>query len=198
MLKLTKADTRTHFKTKRKELIDWELKSQKVHNSLFGSLMMHRYSPIHIFLPILENGEIDTHLIINTLQKDFAPTIYISKSLENGALIHTELVSDTVLIKNKWGIDEPQNLENGLDSKAFFEKFQEEDILVLIPLLCFDKLGNRVGYGKGYYDRFLEHANPNTTKVGLSLFEPIDEILDANVHDIKMDYCVTPERIWAW
>lgn len=198
MLKLTKAEARTHFKAKRKELIDWELKSQKVHDILFGSLMMHRYSPIHIFLPILENHEIDTHLIINTLQKDFAPNIYISKSLENGELIHTELVSDTVLIKNKWGIEEPQNLENTLDSKAFFEKFQEEDILVLVPLLCFDKLGNRVGYGKGYYDRFLEHAKPNTTKVGLSLFEPIDEILDANVHDIKMDYCVTPERIWAW
>ena len=69
--------------------------------------------------------------------------------------------------------------------------------LVLIPLLCFDKKGYRVGYGKGYYDRFLAECRPDVMKIGLSIFEPVDEISDVDEFDVKMDYCITPNKIWS-
>lgn len=70
--------------------------------------------------------------------------------------------------------------------------------MVLIPLLAFDKKGYRVGYGKGFYDRFLADCRPDVVKVGLSVFEPIDEIADLNEFDIKMDFCITPNRVWQF
>ena len=65
--------------------------------------------------------------------------------------------------------------------------------MVLVPLLAFDKKGYRVGYGKGFYDRFLQ--NIETQKIGLSLFEVIDEINDVHLNDIRLDKCITPNGI---
>lgn len=173
-------------------------KSKKIHNLLFSRLMIHRYSPIHVFLPILENAEPDTHLIINTLMKDFAPEIYISKSLPDGEMIHAQYVPGMQLLKSRWGIEEPNEDSDFLNSEQFFKKYENEDILVLVPLLIFDKKGHRVGYGKGYYDRFLKFANDNITTVGLSFFEPVDLIEDLHEFDFPLSYCITPERIWHW
>jgi 5-formyltetrahydrofolate cyclo-ligase len=197
---VTKAEIRKLYKEKRKALTleNCENFNKIIHNLVFSRLAIHRYSPIHLFLPILRNKEPDTRLIINTLRKDFAPDLYISKSLENGELLHTKFEPATVLETNKWGIEEPKNLTQPLSSEAFFEKYQNEDILIFVPLLAFDKKGNRVGYGKGYYDKFLQFATQDTTIVGLSLFEPIDLIENTDAFDIKMNFCVTPERVWAW
>ena len=68
--------------------------------------------------------------------------------------------------------------------------------MIFIPLVAYDLIGNRVGYGKGYYDRFLKSLNSNTLKIGLSLFEPVEEIIDINNYDISMDICVTPNSIY--
>lgn len=195
---MTKAEIRKLYKEKRKSLTveNCENFNKKIHNLVFSRLAIHRYSPIHLFLPILRNNEPNTCLIINTLRKDFAPDIYISKSLENGEMLHLKYEASTVLETNAWGIEEPKDLTESLSSEAFFEKYKTEDILIFVPLLAFDKKGNRVGYGKGYYDRFLQYATKDTTIVGLSLFEPIDLIEDADVFDIKMNFCVTPERVW--
>lgn len=197
---MTKAEVRKILKQKRKALTieNCENLSNKIHNLVFSRLSMHRYSPIHLFLPITRNNEPDTRLIINTLRKDFAPDLYISKSQENGEMLHLKYEISTALATNQWGIEEPIDLGDALSSEAFFEKYKTEDILILVPLLGFDKKGNRVGYGKGYYDRFLQYATKDTTIVGLSLFEPVDLIEDSDVFDVKMNYCVTPERVWAW
>ena len=66
----------------------------------------------------------------------------------------------------------------------------------IIPLLAFDKQGNRVGYGKGFYDRFLANCNPETIKIGLSFFEAETKITDVFERDVKLDYCVTPTKIY--
>ena len=67
--------------------------------------------------------------------------------------------------------------------------------VVFIPLLAYDKNGNRVGYGKGFYDKFLAECHPNTIKIGLSFFEPEEIISDVTTSDIQLNYCVTPNRI---
>lgn len=197
---MTKVEIRKIYKEKRRALTEENCENfnKKIHNLVFSRLAIHRYSPIHLFLPILRNNEPDTRLIINTLRKDFAPDLYISKSLENGEMLHVKYDPTTVLETNPWGIEEPKDLNNSYNSENFFEKYRNEDILVFVPLLAFDKKGSRVGYGKGYYDRFLSFASKDTSIVGLSLFEPVDLIEDANVFDVTMNYCVTPERVWAW
>ena len=65
--------------------------------------------------------------------------------------------------------------------------------LVLVPGVCFDQTGHRVGYGKGFYDRFLKTCRPGCLKVGLSYFEPVDPIDDVHDGDVRLDFIVTPE-----
>lgn len=74
----------------------------------------------------------------------------------------------------------------------------DEIDLVIIPMLAFDREGNRVGYGKGYYDRFLSRCRHDCLKVGLSFFDPVDEICDVHPGDVRLDMCLTPEHLYQW
>ena len=190
---MSKQDLRKKYLQKRKALTETEVEdfSRKIHDWFFRSIPVHTYAIIHTFLPIKRNNEIDTYLIINTLQKDFTTDIVIPRSYEDGTMSHSLLTKDTVFEENKWEISEPSPV-GGLQSSVF------NIDLVLIPLLCFDKKGYRVGYGKGYYDRFLAECRPDVMKIGLSIFEPIDKIIDVTEFDIKMNYCITPNKIWSF
>ena len=68
----------------------------------------------------------------------------------------------------------------------------------MIPLLAFDKKGFRVGFGKGYYDKFLARCKPNVIKAGLSFFDPVDEINDISGFDIPLNFCITPKEIFSF
>jgi 5-formyltetrahydrofolate cyclo-ligase len=84
-----------------------------------------------------------------------------------GSLTHYHYNQEIELIKNQYGIDEPTE---GV-------QISESEIdMVLIPLLAFDKKGYRVGFGKGYYDKFLSRCRKNVLKVGLSFFETVEKI----------------------
>jgi 5-formyltetrahydrofolate cyclo-ligase len=95
----------------------------------------------------------------------------------------------TELMENRWGIPEPSN--------GVTVEHQSID-LVLVPLLAFDREGHRVGHGKGYYDAFLKTCRRDCLKVGLSLFEPVDRIEDAGDHDVRLDLCITPYRVYEF
>ena len=69
--------------------------------------------------------------------------------------------------------------------------------LIFLPLLAFDHAGFRIGYGKGFYDTFLPKCRKDVVKVGLSLFDPVPR-LPAEDHDVPMDYCFTPERLYQF
>jgi len=195
---MTKEEIRIDARQKRALLTasEVESKSRKIASLLFSRIPVHRYSAVHVFLPIRKNNEPDTYPVLETLQRDFPSDIYISKSLGNGEMLHVPYTSGLALTKNHWGIDEPADLSRALDSEDLFRKYP--DVLVLIPLLAFDQQGYRVGYGKGYYDRFLSRAGGHTLKTGLSLLEPVERISNPSPLDIRMDYCITPERIWKW
>ena len=66
--------------------------------------------------------------------------------------------------------------------------------VVFVPLLAYDKKGNRIGYGKGFYDRFLQSCKPKLI-VGLSFYEPEQELIESGQHDIPLHYCVHPKGI---
>ena len=65
---------------------------------------------------------------------------------------------------------------------------------VITPLLYCDKKGNRIGYGKGFYDEFFKTINADAKKIGVNFFPPIDFIDDVSGFDVKLDYLVTPEE----
>lgn len=96
---------------------------------------------------------------------------------------------DTTFRQNKFGTYEPEQGEvispDALD-------------IVLVPLLCFDKSGYRVGYGKGYYDRFLHACDPACLKLGFSYFEPVDKIEDKHEFDVPLSHCMTPQSIYVF
>jgi 5-formyltetrahydrofolate cyclo-ligase len=79
------------------------------------------------------------------------------------------------------------------------EKIESSNLnVLLLPLLAFDNKGFRVGYGKGFYDKYLNRSSMDLVKIGVSLFEDPIEIDDVNEFDIKMDYCVTPNQIFKF
>jgi len=142
----------------------------------------------HLFLSIAEKNEIDTGFIMSILQgKD--KNIVLPKVFDDTNLVHYLLTDNTILRKNKWNIPEPVD---GLEVTPL-----KIDV-VFIPLLAFDKLGYRVGYGKGFYDKFLKECREDVIKIGLSLFKPVEQISDTQKHDILMDYCVTPEKVYVF
>lgn len=70
--------------------------------------------------------------------------------------------------------------------------------MVLVPLVAFDLRGYRVGYGKGFYDRFLSRCKPDIIKIGLSFFEPIPAITDTDAFDVTLSYCATPQKLYVF
>ena len=143
----------------------------------------------HIFLSIETQREVDTLPLITVLQaKD--KQLIVPKVSGPNSMEHYLLTDATRLKKNRWGIPEP---EDGL-------RVPEEKIdLVFLPLLAFDLQGNRVGYGKGFYDIFLERCRRDVVKVGLSFFGAEESpITDLHENDMKLDYCITPEKIYAF
>jgi 5-formyltetrahydrofolate cyclo-ligase len=96
---------------------------------------------------------------------------------------------NTVFKTNEWGMTEPIG-----ETIILPQKLQ----LIFIPLLTFDKRGFRVGFGKGYYDRYLANCKMETVKVGFSYFEPIDQISDTNQFDVPLNYCITPQHIYEF
>ena len=94
---------------------------------------------------------------------------------------------ETELVTNAWDIDEPSHDE--------FVEASEID-LVLTPGVCFDRGGHRVGYGKGFYDRFLAACRPDCLKIGLSYFEPVDTIDDVHDGDVKLDFILSADEVF--
>lgn len=97
--------------------------------------------------------------------------------------------SETKYIENRYGIVEPE------DGQVVDPKQID---LVLVPMIVCDLKGNRIGYGKGYYDRFLAQCRKDVITVGLSYFDPVDNILDVHEFDIPLKYCITPERVYEF
>lgn len=143
----------------------------------------------HLFLSITEKKEIDTEPLLHILQgKD--KNIIISKSdFETREMRHFLLTDSTIIRKNEWNIPEPSG---GIEIPS-----STIDV-VFVPLLAFDKEGHRVGYGKGFYDKFLSSCRPDVLKIGLSFFEAEEEIPGILASDVPMDFCVNPYKIYEF
>ena len=180
-----KSELRRVYLEKRIFLSDeeYEKRCRLVRDNFLQTFAPDQFQSMHVFLPITEKREVNTWLIIHESRKlNPGLKIYISKTLKNGKLEHYLLEEDTRLRVSPWGIPEPDG----------HHPVELENIdVVLIPLIISDKNGNRIGYGKGYYDRFLREI-PARHRVGLTLSPPLDNIQFIENHDVPLSACIGP------
>jgi 5-formyltetrahydrofolate cyclo-ligase len=187
---MLKKELRQKYKAIRKQLSENELEemSLAIANKVL-KLPIWEKNYFHIFLPITEHQEVNTEFILHLLSgKD--KEIIISKSdFKTRKMTHFLLTDNTKIKKNEYNIPEPID---GIEVPS--HKIE----VVFVPLLAFDKKGHRVGYGKGFYDKFLSECKPNVIKIGLSFFDPEELITDVFEGDIQLDYCVTPNEVYSF
>ncbi|MEN5234670.1 5-formyltetrahydrofolate cyclo-ligase [Sphingobacterium faecium] len=189
---MTKTELRAYYKHLRAQLApEEELKLNLGLLHQLKSLEWHKVKFCHVFLPLLKFHEPNTLLLISYLKEAYPHIqIVISKSdIQSNNMTHYHYNDELLLAPNKWGIMEP------IEGVPIDEKNID---LVLVPLLISDQFGHRVGYGKGYYDRFLALCKPDVQKIGVSFFEPITVIEDVDPYDIPLDICVTPTAVYRY
>jgi 5-formyltetrahydrofolate cyclo-ligase len=185
---MLKSEARAIYLAKRKS-ISFEEKELLDHAILneFKKIDLTTVKCIHLYLPIIAQNECNTYPIIEYIQKNH-PQINIAlpkANFENGHMDAMLFNVGTPLVKNNLGIAEPIDGEI-IDPKAID--------MIICPLLAFDLKGNRVGYGKGFYDRFLKKCKADVIKLGISYFEPVESILDFNEFDLPLSSCITPTQ----
>lgn len=186
-----KREIRKKFKEKRKALSDKEIndQSQAIAVRFINWLETHpEIEIIHLYLPIDHQKEVNTFLIRDLLfekGKSVFTSVIEPDSLQMKSV---QIFSDTEYKVDNWGIPAPFKVETVKSNLIQ---------LVLVPLLAYDIKGNRIGFGKGYYDIFLSGLESTVIKVGLSFFEPVSRI-EAEEHDIPLDYCFTAEKVFTF
>lgn len=182
---VTKETLRRVYLEKRQGLRDeeYDLRNALLRRNFRSLLDEISISSLHIFLPITANKEVNTWPIIHDLRTDFPQIkVYTSKVQAGGSLSHYHLEESTRLVINKWGIPEPD------DEKEI--PLDRVDVVV-VPLIISDKAGHRIGYGKGYYDRFLAETEVRY-RIGLTLSPPLDCIPFIEAHDVPLTHCIGP------
>ena len=165
--------------------------SADISRNLFSNVDFSVFSLVHIFLSIERNNEIETGRIIRTLRNDF-PKIEIAVPcvVAGSPILENRLIGENTKISDSsWGI--PQPTDGEIVDPATIDA-------VIVPLLAFDRRGHRVGYGKGFYDRFLSKCRTDCLKIGVSYFDPVDAITDINENDVPLNYCSTPSEFFGF
>jgi 5-formyltetrahydrofolate cyclo-ligase len=188
---MTKQELRKKYLEKRLTLKDaqYEQLSQLLCESFFQTVDLSSINVLHSFLPIRKNREPDTWLVIKKLQKGFPDIKICIPKINSEGLMESYFLEETRIQLNSWGIPEPAG-GNLVDSI--------EIDLIIVPLLAFDKSGYRVGYGKGYYDRFLKDCREDSKKIGLSFFPPEEKIADLFHEDFPIDAVITPDKLYSF
>lgn len=185
---MLKSEARAIYLAKRKS-ISFEEKVLLDHAILteFKKIDFTTIKCIHIYLPVISQNECNTYPIIEFIQENY-PQINIAipkANFENGNMNAVFFNASTQLAKNNLGIEEPIN--GAIINPTIID-------MVICPLLAFDLKGNRVGYGKGFYDRFLGQCKADVIKIGISYFEPVNNFTDCNEFDLPLSSCITPTQ----
>ena len=188
---MNKTDLRHSFLQKRLSFSvdDVDFLSQQICRNFFSIKAINLKRYFHIFLPIAHNKEVNTWPIIHTLWRERKKVIVPVSDFVNFQMTNFFLEPKTNLVDNQFGIPEPQT-----DNIAHSSKIQ----VVLVPLLAFDMNGFRVGYGKGFYDKFLNILDHHVVRIGLSFFESVESIDNVEEWDEKLHYCVTPNQVYEF
>lgn len=157
----------------------------------FKTLELSTVKYLLSFYPLRERNEFDVS-ICEKLVKEQKPSVKIAwpKIAVNNTSMEAHLIeSNKLFIKNKFNILEP--LDGDIVAPSLFD-------IIFVPMIAFDSKGFRVGYGRGYYDRFLPSCRPEVVKIAFSFFDPVDKIDDINEFDVPLNLCITPTCIYEF
>ena len=194
---LTKAALRRAALRRRQALTNAEVaaRSQRLGEQLFAHFPVARWRWLHVFLPLARKNEPDTWPLIHRIWAEALPVRLAAPVVQPDGIYlnHYELTPTTPLLASRWGIPEPV-------ADAATEVAPAQLDAVLVPLLACDRQGQRVGYGGGFYDRFLAQCRPGTLFIGLSILdeEPVVELADVLPTDVPLHACITPGGVWKF
>lgn len=139
---------------------------------------------IHCYISMNQRREVNTHSLLKELMKKGHTVAVPLTHMETGELTHVVLKDFNQLKSNRWGVLEPVQ----------GERISEEELdLVIVPMVGGDALCNRIGYGKGFYDRFLQKVA--CPAIGL-LFECcLVEEIPVEPFDVRLNKLITEKRI---
>ena len=184
---MTKAEIRVKYKNLRLLLSDDNVKVQSIAIAKnFETLDIWNKTYFHVYMPIDTLKEVDTNFIVNLLRKNNKKVVTSKSNFDTAEMTHFLIEEKTEFFKNSYNILEPKNAET-----IAIQKIE----VIVIPLLAFDIKGHRVGYGKGFYDRFLSQCDPNAIFIGVSFFNAVSPIDNIDAKDVKLDICVLPAQI---
>jgi 5-formyltetrahydrofolate cyclo-ligase len=182
---MTKAEARSLYLKKREAIMTAGM-NERLHENVFSSGYLKPVDTVHVFMST--RNEPSTLELIEGLCRR-SKKVVIPRVTASGTLDHFYYEGREQLTEGAFGILEPVD---GIPARA-------EDIdLVFVPLVAYDTKGNRVGYGKGFYDRFLKGCRPDCLKAGLSFFPPADVFDDVEEHDVPLDICFTPDKTYTF
>ncbi|HRO74866.1 MAG TPA: 5-formyltetrahydrofolate cyclo-ligase [Crocinitomicaceae bacterium] len=187
---MQKQALRTLYTAKRNELSQDTIHrlSQEITTQVFQNFDI-RSKTVSLFLTINTKKEIQTEFLLTKLLAQ-NNAISVSKSdFTTNNLQHYLYEGNEQLEISKFGIPEPTYGQEITSEKLDF---------VFVPLLCVDEKGYRVGYGKGFYDRFLSACRKDCVFIGLSFFEPIATIEDRHENDVPLHFVVTPTNVFRF
>lgn len=187
---MLKKELRKKYKDLRQQLSAAELedRSLAIANRLL-QLDVWEQTYFHLYLTIEEQQEVDTEFILQILAGKDKEIVVAKSNFDTLEMTNYLLTDATKFQKNQYNIYEPVD---GIEVPT-----AKIDV-VFVPLLAYDTKGNRVGYGKGFYDRFLAKCKADVIKIGLSFFEPEESIDDVFEADIRLDYCITPTNVYSF
>ncbi len=172
-----------------RKLLDREIfdqRNESVLTNISQLVVEKKVNCVHSFLPIEKNREVNTWPIIGAMRKLNVRAVLSATDFQRQTMSHFWDDDSLEFENDQFGIPTPINGKQA--------NLAQVD-MVLIPLLAADRTGNRIGYGKGYYDRLLSGMNPKVWKVGLTLGPVFDHFSFAEPHDINLNFCVTPHQI---
>lgn len=175
-----KKEIREKYLAIRKNIINREEKTKEILDRLLNDSTYQKANTIALFKSF--NFEVDTNSIIDISLSN--NKVVALPRIEQDEIVFYKIDSKSILVKNKYKIEEPISKKDN-----YIEK--ENIDLVIVPGLCFDRSGNRLGYGKGFYDRFLSGTSIRTIAICFDE-QLLDEgLLPASNSDVKIEEIIT-------
>jgi 5-formyltetrahydrofolate cyclo-ligase len=165
-----------------------QILNDKIYKQFFETAREWQGGKLHSFLPIVANNEVDTWPIIREWWRGGGEVLVPVVERRVSEFLSCVISPQTRFSRDCYNIEQP--IERPPTNAADVD-------LVLLPLLAFDEKGYRVGYGKGFYDRFLASLHPGVQRIGLSFFPPLPEVFP-DPWDEKMTICITPDEVFRF
>jgi 5-formyltetrahydrofolate cyclo-ligase len=187
---MLKAEARTYYRDQRMTLSAAE--RSKLDDLLliqFQTVKLPFINSLLSYWPIEENNEPNTHLFTDYVEfkNPGLKICYPKTDFKRNTMTAVVTDEETKFKKNSYNIYEPVNGDVLLPG---------EIDLVFVPLLTVDTKGFRLGYGKGFYDRYLCLCSRECILIGFSYFEPTEKLDDRNDFDVPLTTCITPHKVY--